>query len=205
MNETKIIKTPVYNLNAMKRYQLKNADKQKEYRKGYNLKRKEKRKKEKLNKINLDEIKDENKDVVKDENKDVVKDENKDVVKDVVKDVIKHEIKDVINDLIPIKGQIYLIKMCDTNNRTIYKIGRTNNFYERNNSYLFAEILNVIRSDNIAYDESEIIKIFIKNCKLEKGREYFTGESDEFVLKIVLDYFINKINQSLEVNKPILT
>ncbi len=181
MNETIIIKTPVYNLNAMKRYQIKNADKQKEYRKAYNLKKKEKGKIEKLNKINLDEIKDENKDLVKDENKDLVKDEN----------------KDVINDVIPIKGQIYLIKMCDTNNRIIYKIGRTNNFYERNNSYLFAEILNVIRSDNIAYDESEIIKIFIKNCKLEKGREYFTGESDEFVLKIVLDYFINKINQRL--------
>ena len=92
-----------------------------------------------------------------------------------------------------LKGQIYLIKMCDTIQNIFYKVGRSINFYKRQKNYNYIEILNVIKSDDIVYDETEIIKIFNNKCKINKGREFFTSESDDFVLKIFLDYFINKI------------
>ena len=40
-----------------------------------------------------------------------------------------------MSDNINIKGYIYLIKMCDTNHRTIYKIGKSTNFDKRLNNY----------------------------------------------------------------------
>lgn len=100
-----------------------------------------------------------------------------------------------------IKGQIYLIKMNDTNNNTFYKVGRTINFYKRNKAYNYADILCVISSENIIYDEKAIIHIFNNKCKLDKGKEFFISESDEFVLKIFIDYFQKKINNKLIKNK----
>jgi len=98
-----------------------------------------------------------------------------------------------------IAGQIYLILMCNTLKDYIYKVGRSINFYERKKNYNYVKILNVIDSDDIVYDESEIIKIFNKNCKLDKGREFFSTTNDsDFVLNIFLDYFINKIKINTE-------
>jgi hypothetical protein len=64
-----------------------------------------------------------------------------------------------MSDNIPLEGYIYLIKMCDTNNRTIYKVGRTIDFYRRYNDYNYAKILNFCISSNIDNDEYEIIKL----------------------------------------------
>ena len=105
-----------------------------------------------------------------------------------------------MSEYIKNKGYIYLIKMCDTKNRTIYKIGKSINFYRRYKGYSYADILIFIISNDIDNDEIEIIKIFNSNCKLDKGREFFTAQSDDFVLKIFLDYFSNKINNNINNN-----
>ena len=99
-----------------------------------------------------------------------------------------------MSDYIITKGYIYLIKMCDTNYRTIYKIGKSTNFDKRIKNYNYIEILNFIISDDINNDENEIIKIFNLNCKIDKGREFFTAKDDSFVLKLFVNYFNNKIN-----------
>ena len=99
-----------------------------------------------------------------------------------------------------IAGQIYLILMCNTLKDYIYKVGRSINFYDRNRHHHFSNLLNVIHSDDMEYDESEILKIFNKNCKLIKGREFFENENgDNFVLKLFLNYFINKINKNIVI------
>ncbi len=36
-----------------------------------------------------------------------------------------------MSDNLPIKGCIYLLKMCDTTNNIIYKVGKSINFYKR--------------------------------------------------------------------------
>jgi hypothetical protein len=99
-----------------------------------------------------------------------------------------------MSEYINSKGYIYLIKMCDTNYRTIYKIGKSTNFDKRIKNYNYIEILNFIISDDINNDENEIIKIFNLNCKIDKGREFFTAKDDSFVLKLFVNYFNNKIN-----------
>ena len=58
------------------------------------------------------------------------------------------------------KGTIYLIKMCDTNQRCIYKIGKTINLDARFKSYHYYDILALHRSLELDYDEIELIKIF---------------------------------------------
>ena len=105
-----------------------------------------------------------------------------------------------MSDYIPIKGFIYLIKMCDTNHRIIYKVGKSINFYKRYKGYNYAEILTFIISDDITNDEDEIINIFSKNCKLDKGREFFTAQDDIFVLHIFVNYFNDKIKKQYEEN-----
>ena len=69
-----------------------------------------------------------------------------------------------MSDYIPIKGYIYLLKMCDTNHRIIYKPGKSVNFYKRYKEYNYAEILTFIVSDDITKDENEIIRLFNINC-----------------------------------------
>ena len=98
------------------------------------------------------------------------------------------------------KGCIYLLKMCDTIHNIIYKVGKSINFYKRFKQYYYAEILTFIISDDITKDENEIIKLFNINCKLETGREFFSAKDDNFVLKLFMDYFTNKINRSIELN-----
>ena len=105
-----------------------------------------------------------------------------------------------MSEYIKNKGYIYLIKMCDTKNRTIYKIGKSINFYRRYKGYNYAEILTFIISNDMDNDEIEIIKIFNSNCKLDKGREFFIAKNDDFVLKLFLDYFSNKINNNINNN-----
>ena len=109
-----------------------------------------------------------------------------------------------MSDNLSIKGYIYLLKISDTNNRIIYKPGKTINFYKRFKKYYYAEILNFIVSDDITTDENEIIKIFNINCKLDTGREFFIAEDDYFVLKLFMDYFTNKNNKNIELSNSII-
>jgi len=105
-----------------------------------------------------------------------------------------------MSDYIPTKGYIYLLKMCDTNNLIIYKVGKSINFYQRYKGYNFAVILIFIDSDDIDKDETDIIKLFNQNCKLNKGREFFIAQDDLFVKKLFLDYFTEKTNRSIAAN-----
>ena len=98
-----------------------------------------------------------------------------------------------------LKGQIYLLMMSDNYQNSFYKIGRSIDFNKRGKSYNYSEILSIMKSDDIVYDESEIIKLFNKKCKLNKGREFFTSTNGcDYVLKLFLEYFLNKINSSIE-------
>ena len=65
-----------------------------------------------------------------------------------------------MSDNIPTKGYIYLLKMCDTSHRTIYKPGKSVNFYKRYKEYNYAKILTFIISDDINKDKNEIINLF---------------------------------------------
>jgi hypothetical protein len=105
-----------------------------------------------------------------------------------------------MSDNLPIKGHIYLLKLCDTKHRIIYKPGKSVNFYKRYKEYNYAKILTFIVSDDITKDENEIISLFNINCKLDTGREFFLAKDDNFVLKIFMDYFSNKINRSIETS-----
>lgn len=102
-----------------------------------------------------------------------------------------------MSDYIPIKGCIYLLKLCDTNQRIIYKVGKSINFYKRFSKYNYAEILMFITSDDITQDENEIINIFNINCKLDKGREFFLAKDDCFVLNLFINYFNTKNNRNM--------
>ena len=92
-----------------------------------------------------------------------------------------------------IEGHIYLVNMADLKNNIYYKIGKSINVDKRLKSYDYANIVSIMKSDNIDFDESKLIKIFKKNCKLDKGKEFFKAESDEFILQLFLEYFLNKI------------
>ena len=105
-----------------------------------------------------------------------------------------------MSDNIPTKGYIYLLKMCDTKRRIIYKPGKSINFYKRFQNYNFAEILIFIASNNITHDENEIIKLFKINCKLDTGREFFLAKDENFVVKLFMDYFSSKITRSIDIS-----
>ena len=105
-----------------------------------------------------------------------------------------------MSDNLPIKGHIYLLKMCDTKHNIIYKVGKSINFYKRYKEYNYAKILNFIVSDDITKDENEIIKLFKVNCNLDTGREFFLAKDDNYVLKLFMDYFTNKINRSIDIS-----
>ena len=103
---------------------------------------------------------------------------------------------------IPTEGFIYLLKMFNTNNIIIYKIGKSINFFKRYKKYDYAKILMFISSNDITKDETEIIKLFNKNCKIDKGREYFTTIYDDcFILDLFMDYFHTKNKITSEANK----
>lgn len=105
-----------------------------------------------------------------------------------------------MSDNICIKGYIYLLKLCDTDQRIIYKVGKTINFYKRYKKYNYAEILIFINTNDITNDENEIINIFRINCELDKGREFFLAKDDNFVLNLFTNYFITKINRNINSN-----
>ena len=105
-----------------------------------------------------------------------------------------------MSDNSPVEGYIYLLKMCDTNRRIIYKPGKSINFYKRYKEYNYAKILTFIVSDDITKDENEIIKLFNNNCKLDTGREFFLAKDDNFVLKLFMDYFSSKINRNIDIS-----
>ena len=62
-------------------------------------------------------------------------------------------------------GQIYLIKLCDTKNRIIYKIGRSENFMKRLKAYNYYEIISIIKSTDIINDEKKLLIYLIKIVK----------------------------------------
>lgn len=95
-------------------------------------------------------------------------------------------------------GIIYLLKMCDTSNKCIYKVGRTINFDNRLKNYNYCDILTLIRSNNIVEDEKQIINKFNKECKLDKGNEFFTHADENFVMSLFMNYFNNK-HQKLNI------
>jgi len=99
-----------------------------------------------------------------------------------------------MSDNIPLEGYIYLIKMCDTNNRTIYKVGRTIDFYRRYNDYNYAKLLCVINSKNIINDKHNIVNLFNVNFILDKGTDFFLAPNDNVVMKIFLEYFYRQLN-----------
>ena len=103
-----------------------------------------------------------------------------------------------------IKGYIYLLKMCDTLKRIIYKVGKSINFYNRFKNYNYAEIITFIISDDINNDEKQIIKIFNECCKLDTGKEFFIAKDDFYVTKIFLDYFVNKNNNNIIENNNLV-
>ena len=108
-----------------------------------------------------------------------------------------------MSDYIPIKGYIYLLKMCDTKHNIIYKVGKSINFYKRFKKYNFAEILIFISSNDITKDENEIIKLFKINCKLDTGREFFSAKDDNLVVKLFMNYFSSKINENIDISNSI--
>jgi hypothetical protein len=105
-----------------------------------------------------------------------------------------------MSEIIPIKGFIYLIKMYNMDKKIIYKVGKSTNFYKRFQNYDFPNLLIFINSDDITIDEYEIIKLFKINCKLHKGREFFTAQDDYFVLDLFINYFSNKNKKNIETN-----
>jgi hypothetical protein len=95
-----------------------------------------------------------------------------------------------MNDIIPIKGHIYLQKMYDSSNDVfVYKVGKSINIYKLYELHHFEKILTFIISDNITHDKFEIINLFNMNCTLHKGRDFFTATDDDFVLSLFLSYF----------------
>ena len=57
------------------------------------------------------------------------------------------------------KGHIYLVNMADLINNVYYKIGKSINLNKRIKKYDYGNIVSIMKSDNIDYDESELLKI----------------------------------------------
>jgi hypothetical protein len=100
-----------------------------------------------------------------------------------------------------ISGHIYLIKLCAPSGKCIYKIGKSENFMNRLNDYLYFDILNIIKSDDISKDENNIINIFSKKCILDKGREFFTGPDENNAICLFMDYFNEKHKANKIINE----
>jgi hypothetical protein len=89
-------------------------------------------------------------------------------------------------------GTIYLLKMCDTSGRCIYKVGKSINFDNRFKNYNYADILTLVKSNNIDEDEKQIIKIFNDNFTLDKGNEFFIHSNENAIIAKFMTYFNNK-------------
>jgi hypothetical protein len=91
----------------------------------------------------------------------------------------------------PIKvGGLYLLIRTDFHrlNEYIYKIGRSSNLYTRLNSYPRQSHLYLLvfcDDKNLCEHESNMIKLFQQNYKLEKdhGNEYFSGNLETMINK----------------------
>ena len=108
-----------------------------------------------------------------------------------------------MSDYIPTKGHIYILKMCNSNFLTIYKVCKSINFYKRYLEYTrtnYAHIVIAISSYDIYNDKDEIIKLFNQNCTLDKGRDYFQIIDDDLALNLFLGYFSNQNNRRIETN-----
>jgi hypothetical protein len=95
------------------------------------------------------------------------------------------------------EGHIYIIKMSDLEQNKIYKIYKSINVDKTLNTNLnnnLGILLTMIKSNNINYDKCELLKLFNINFTLDKGKDFFRAESDERVLKLFIDYFLNKYN-----------
>lgn len=89
-------------------------------------------------------------------------------------------------------GHIYLIKLCDTSGRCIYKVGKSEKFNCRLQNYNYYEILQLIKSFDISEDESNIINIFKTEFELDKGREFFRSDDENKIMFSFTNYFYNK-------------
>ena len=81
-------------------------------------------------------------------------------------------------------GEIYLLKFIDTEDKIIYKIGKTCDFKKRLRQYSFPQALITYNSIDINTDESNLIKLFNAKFKLFKGKEYFIHSNQEEVCNI---------------------
>ena len=48
-----------------------------------------------------------------------------------------------------IKGQVYIVKMCDTIQNAYYKVGRSIDFFERKKCYNYSELFRSIKCNEI--------------------------------------------------------
>ena len=91
----------------------------------------------------------------------------------------------------PQGGGVYIIKFPGKEN--IYKIGRSNNIYNRVNNYENGTIVYlIIECNNSENNERVLIDVFNKKFKKIKyyGNEYFQG--DLFIMKTtIIDYIKN--------------
>lgn len=90
------------------------------------------------------------------------------------------------------EGTIYLLKMCDTTGKIIYKVGKSKNFDKRFNNYNYCDILTLVKSVDIDNDEKAIIACFNENFTLDKGKEYFTHPDEVEVMAKFMTYFHHK-------------
>ena len=103
-----------------------------------------------------------------------------------------------------IQKGLYLLheeKFIETN-KTIYKIGKSDNIYSRVNQYPNGTIVYlIIESDNITKHETELIDLFNKKYKQIRyyGYEYFEGEL-ETMKQTIIDYIqINNILENIKI------
>jgi hypothetical protein len=92
---------------------------------------------------------------------------------------------------------------CLSNKENIYKIGRSNNLYNRITSYSNGSICHlVIESMESKEDESEMLKIFnnkYKNIKFY-GNEYFEGDKVDMIITMK-KYIYEKYNKPRIISK----
>ena len=95
------------------------------------------------------------------------------------------------------KSGIYLLKehRFVENNSEIYKIGKSDNIYNRVNQYPNGSIVYLmIESNNITTHETKLKELFNKTFSQENyyGLEYFSGELDKMII-IIKNYIIENI------------
>jgi len=107
-----------------------------------------------------------------------------------------------------IQKGLYLLqeeKFIETN-KTIYKIGKSDNIYSRVNQYPNGTIVYlIIESDNITKHETELIRIFTQKYKQIRyyGYEYFDGNLDSMKQSII-DYIKLDIIKNIKDNTNIV-